>query len=225
MNAISGTRPRSIRHTDASSGEFVLLLNSDVALTPGALSSLSAVPRRSSGRGRGRTPVREPGRLTAAVSFPVSDLRDDAGERKRARAQAPARKQTRQLREYRMLDEDFSQPRPVPQPSASCLLLRRSIPSRRPHLRRALSDLLQRRPACTLVRRSRLRPLGHAFCTGRSRRAFVDPDARPQPASGSISAPSFACSPRRKPQPRCGSTARWSSSRTFLSRRLAVATR
>ena len=33
----------------------------------------------------------------------------------------------RQLREYRMLDEDFSQPRPVPQPSASCLLLRRSF--------------------------------------------------------------------------------------------------
>ena len=32
----------------------------------------------------------------------------------------------RRLREYRMLDEDFSQPRPVPQPSASCLLLRRS---------------------------------------------------------------------------------------------------
>jgi GT2 family glycosyltransferase len=33
----------------------------------------------------------------------------------------------RRLREYRMLDEDFSQPRPVPQPSASCLLLRRSF--------------------------------------------------------------------------------------------------
>ena len=30
------------------------------------------------------------------------------------------------LREYRMLDDDFSRPRPVPQPSASCLLLRRS---------------------------------------------------------------------------------------------------
>jgi GT2 family glycosyltransferase len=33
----------------------------------------------------------------------------------------------RLLREYRMLDDDFSQPRPVPQPSASCLLLRRSV--------------------------------------------------------------------------------------------------
>ena len=33
----------------------------------------------------------------------------------------------RQLRDYRMLDEDFSKPRPVPQPSASCLLLRRSF--------------------------------------------------------------------------------------------------
>ena len=34
---------------------------------------------------------------------------------------------TRLLREYRMLDDDFSRPRPVPQPSASCLLLRRSL--------------------------------------------------------------------------------------------------
>ena len=32
----------------------------------------------------------------------------------------------RRLRAYRMLDDDFSKPRPVPQPSASCLLLRRS---------------------------------------------------------------------------------------------------
>jgi GT2 family glycosyltransferase len=32
----------------------------------------------------------------------------------------------RLLRDYRMLDDDFSRPRPVPQPSASCLLLRRS---------------------------------------------------------------------------------------------------
>ena len=34
---------------------------------------------------------------------------------------------SRMLREYQMLDDDFSQPRPVPQPSASCLLLRRSF--------------------------------------------------------------------------------------------------
>ena len=33
----------------------------------------------------------------------------------------------RRLREYGMLDDDFSRPRPVPQPSASCLLLRRSV--------------------------------------------------------------------------------------------------
>ena len=33
----------------------------------------------------------------------------------------------RRLREYRMADEDFSQARAVPQPSASCLLLRRSL--------------------------------------------------------------------------------------------------
>jgi GT2 family glycosyltransferase len=33
----------------------------------------------------------------------------------------------RRLREYTMTDEDFSKARPVPQPSASCLLLRRSF--------------------------------------------------------------------------------------------------
>ncbi len=33
----------------------------------------------------------------------------------------------RRLRQYRMTDEDFSKARPVPQPSASCLLLRRSF--------------------------------------------------------------------------------------------------
>jgi hypothetical protein len=32
----------------------------------------------------------------------------------------------RWIRSYRMMDDDFSQPRVVPQPSASCLLLRRS---------------------------------------------------------------------------------------------------
>lgn len=31
------------------------------------------------------------------------------------------------LRDFEMLDDDFSQARPVPQPSASCLLLRRSV--------------------------------------------------------------------------------------------------
>ena len=33
----------------------------------------------------------------------------------------------RRLRHFRMLDEDFSKPTPVPQPSASCLLLRRDV--------------------------------------------------------------------------------------------------
>ena len=34
---------------------------------------------------------------------------------------------TRRLREFEMLDDDFSHARPVPQPSASCLMLRRSV--------------------------------------------------------------------------------------------------
>src|SRR5439155_25552606 len=45
-----------------------------------------------------------------------------------ARASGPLRRLpplARSVRRYGMLDDDFSQPRPVPQPSASCLLLRR----------------------------------------------------------------------------------------------------
>ena len=72
---------------------------------------------------------------------------------------------TRLLREYHMLDDDFSQPRPVPQPSASCLLFDgHSCPTDHIFDER-LSDLLQRRPACALFRRSRTDPLGHARST------------------------------------------------------------
>jgi GT2 family glycosyltransferase len=108
-----------------SSGEFVLLLNSDVDLTVGSLSALSqfllAHPHVA---GVGPLYVNPDGSPQpfhfrfpsfAAVLANGSSL---------VRRLMPG--STRILRDYRMLDDDFSAPRRVPQPSASCLLLRRA---------------------------------------------------------------------------------------------------
>lgn len=109
----------------ASSGELVLLLNSDVELPPGALSSLAQfLADRPAAAGVAPLYVNPDGSpqpfhfrfptfgMTLANGSTIARLLLPGGNRK--------------LREYRMLDDDFSQPRPVPQPSASCLLLRRS---------------------------------------------------------------------------------------------------
>ena len=69
-----------------SSGEFVLLLNSDVRTHIGRAQLPHAVPCRSSGCGRSRPSVREPRRFSAAISFSLSDLCNDARERKRPSA-------------------------------------------------------------------------------------------------------------------------------------------
>jgi GT2 family glycosyltransferase len=109
-----------------SSGELVLLLNSDVDLMPDALGSLV------------RFLVDDPIAAGAAplyvnpdgspqpfhFRFPTFTMTLVNGSAA-VRFLLPGSK--RLLREYRMLDDDFSQPRPVPQPSASCLLLRRSF--------------------------------------------------------------------------------------------------
>ena len=107
-------------------GEFVLLLNSDVDIEPGALSVLVAFLIDHPDAG-GVAPLyfdhdgspqpfhfRLPTFTTTLVNG--STL---------VRRLLPSSE--RLLREYRMAGEDFSQPRPVPQPSASCLLLRRAF--------------------------------------------------------------------------------------------------
>jgi GT2 family glycosyltransferase len=109
-----------------ASGDFVLLLNSDVELSPTTLSSL--------------TQFLQDNPSAAAVAplymnvdgspqpfhfrFPTFTMTLANGGAFAGRL-LPGSK--RRLRRYRMLDDDFSQPRPVPQPSASCLLLRRSF--------------------------------------------------------------------------------------------------
>jgi GT2 family glycosyltransferase len=109
-----------------STGEFILLLNSDVDLTAGALSTLVRFIRSHPGAA-GVAPLyvnpdgspqpfhfRLPTFTTMLIngSAVVRWLLPGSGRR---------------LRQYRMTDDDFSKARPVPQPSASCLLLRRSF--------------------------------------------------------------------------------------------------
>jgi len=109
-----------------SRGEFVLLLNSDVDLEQDTLSSLLGFL------------IEHPAAAGAAPLYVNPDgspqpfhFRLPTFTMTLANGSAAVRfllpGSERLLREYRMLDEDFSQPRPVPQPSASCLLLRRSV--------------------------------------------------------------------------------------------------
>jgi GT2 family glycosyltransferase len=108
-----------------ANGEFVLLLNSDVDLTSGALSTLTRFLRLRP-EIAGAAPLylnpdgseqpfhfRFPTFATTLANGSLLFRRLIPGSEER-------------LREYRMADEDFSIARPVPQPSASCLLLRRS---------------------------------------------------------------------------------------------------
>jgi GT2 family glycosyltransferase len=109
---------------ERSSGDLVLLLNSDVELPPAALADLVAFldehPHAAGVAPLYLNPDGSPqsfhfrfpsfATLLANVSWVFGQL---PGAAKRARA-------------YRMLDDDFSAPRPVDQPSASCLLLRRT---------------------------------------------------------------------------------------------------
>jgi GT2 family glycosyltransferase/glycosyltransferase involved in cell wall biosynthesis len=103
-------------------GELVLLLNSDVRLGPAALSALvsfllthpdeaGVAPRYLNPDGTPQSHYYQLPTFATALAL-ATGLRVIPPFRRRFRA-------------YRMLDEDFSRPRPVPQPSASCLLLRR----------------------------------------------------------------------------------------------------
>ena len=101
----------------------------------------------------------------------------------------------RRLRDYRMLDEDFSKPRTVPQPSASCLLLRRSCLPPRRGLRRALPDLLQRRPARALAGGPRASTMGdYPMRSSRTKRTLQRAGSAVRAAAVSTSAHRFACS-------------------------------
>jgi GT2 family glycosyltransferase len=107
-------------------GEFILLLNSDVDLRPDALESLLRfLVEHPTAAGAAPLYVNPDGSPQPFhFRFPTFAMTLANGSAL-VRFLLPGSK--RLLREYRMLDDDFSQPRPVPQPSASCLLLRRSV--------------------------------------------------------------------------------------------------
>ena len=108
-----------------SSGEFVLLLNSDVFLTVGSLRVLTQfVLDHPDVAGVGplyRNPDGSP--QPFHFQLPTFSALLANGSRLFRRLMPGS---TRILRDYRVLDDDFSVPRRVQQPSASCLLLRRA---------------------------------------------------------------------------------------------------
>jgi GT2 family glycosyltransferase len=107
-----------------ANGELILLLNSDIRFTPDALATLveflehnpkvaGVGPRYLNPDG---TPQAHHYRLP---SFSAMLANSSVVLRRVPRLR-------RRIRAYRMLDDDFSRPRPIEQPSASCLLLRRA---------------------------------------------------------------------------------------------------
>jgi GT2 family glycosyltransferase len=109
-----------------ATGEFILLLNSDVELTQTAFTALTQfLQANPSAAGVGPMYLNVDGSPQPFhFRFPTFTMTLANGGAIAGRL-LPGSK--RRLRRYRMLDEDFSRPRPVPQPSASCLLLRRSV--------------------------------------------------------------------------------------------------
>ncbi len=108
-----------------SSGEFVLLLNSDVDLTVGSLTALARfLVDHPHVAGVGPLYLNPDGSPQPFhFRLPTFRVLLTNGS-SLVRRMVPG--STRILREYRMLDDDFSAPLRVQQPSASCLLLRRS---------------------------------------------------------------------------------------------------
>jgi GT2 family glycosyltransferase len=108
-----------------SSGALVLLLNSDVELPSGSVQALVSFLHA-----RPEVAAVGPLYLNPDGSFQQHHYRLPTLPALMASASAPLRHIppfARSFRRYRMLDESFSAPRTVEQPSASCLLLRRDV--------------------------------------------------------------------------------------------------
>jgi GT2 family glycosyltransferase len=107
-----------------SRAELVLLLNSDVELMPGALSVLVRFLRQHQDAAGAAPLYRYPDGTEQPFHFRFPSftmtLANGSATIRRLLPGMDGR-----LRSYKMLDDDFSQARTVPQPSASCLLLRR----------------------------------------------------------------------------------------------------
>ena len=108
-----------------SSGPLVLLLNSDIVFDPGALSVLRRfLDEHPDVAGVGPLYL-NPDRTAQQHHYRLPTFATALGGVSRVFERVPSVR--RSLRRYRMLDDDFSTARPVPQPSASVLLLRRDV--------------------------------------------------------------------------------------------------
>jgi GT2 family glycosyltransferase len=106
-------------------GEFVLLLNSDVEFKPGALSVLLRFLREHPDIAGVGPLYLNPDGTEQQHHYRFPTFGATIGNMSRLLGRIPPL--ARRVREYRMLDDDFTKPRRVEQPSASCLLLRRSV--------------------------------------------------------------------------------------------------
>jgi hypothetical protein len=112
-----------------SRGTYILMLNPDAEVTPGAvdrmISALNTLPRAGAVTGKLVEESGEEQRYLRAfpsvstVAFGSTFLR-----------RLLPRYAERVVREYRMLDADLSSPSPVPQPPGACLMVRRSVVGR-----------------------------------------------------------------------------------------------
>ena len=142
-----------------STGELVLLLNSDVELIEGAVTTLVRFLRKTPRRGGRGATLRQCRRHASAVSLSVSDLRNHTRECQFARPPHSPRKQTPSAcvqDARRRLLEAASRSAAVSELSSSAPI----VLAARSSLRRAIPDLLQRRPARTLARGSRVTSSG-----------------------------------------------------------------
>jgi GT2 family glycosyltransferase len=109
---------------ERAQGEFVLLLNSDVEFKPGSLSTLLRFLREHPGVAGVGPLYLNPDGTEQQHHYRFPSFGATIGNMSRLLAGVPPF--AGRVREYRMLDDDFSKPRPVEQPSASCLLIRSS---------------------------------------------------------------------------------------------------
>ena len=106
-------------------GDYILLLNSDVEFAAGGLSALLRfLIERDDVAGVGPLYLNPDG-SPQQHHYRLPTFAMTLANTSRFLARVPPF--SRGVRRYRMLDDDFSRPRPVPQPSASCLLLRKSV--------------------------------------------------------------------------------------------------
>jgi GT2 family glycosyltransferase len=110
---------------DASGGDLVFLLNSDVELRPGTLSTLMGFLEEHP-EAAGAAPLYlNPDGTPQPFHFRFPSFTAVLAQGSSVISRLPLLH--RSVREHHMLDDDFDEPRTVDQPSASCLLLRRSV--------------------------------------------------------------------------------------------------